>query len=678
MIWLWRRSWPVSSLRYYCSIAPGSPAVVLRPYQESCLDACVEALNAGSTRIGVSLPTGSGKTTVFISLLSRLPSPTPEATRSLVIVNSVELARQTADQAKKLFPQWTVEIEQGKHHASGTADLTVATFQTLLRSLRLDKFQAGYMKALIVDEAHHAAAPSYRHILSHFNADIQAPDDEIDGAARTNHRVPILGFSATFSRHDGLALGTVFERIVYHRDFLDMIKEQWLCNVRFTTVRANIDLSNVTINSRSGEFNPTSLAHVVNTDVVNELVVRTWLDKAAERKSTLIFCVNIAHVVQLTAVFRDAGIDARYLHSGTPAAERKALVQDFRSGQYPVLINCAVLTEGADIPNIDCVIVARPTKSKNVFAQMIGRGMRLSPDTGKDDCRIIDFVDLHERAGGVISAPTLFGLDPSELGDDETIETIEQRQVILEAEDDIADDMPAMNTVSGTILSPKSVTYVDYDDPFMLLDQASGDPNIRKLSQNAWVCCGDGVYILECLGKGYIRVEPAKDGDAQYDAHYTPPTLPRGTAYILKISPFRKCKRLLSAETLAEAIRGCDTYAHSKVLPGKLALGLRRTAKWRWEPATEAQKQFVSKRWKARKVLSSADDHTRKVLSSDKDLKALKKGEAANIITRLKHGAQARHEKRQKELAKAALAAAKEATIRSRQTVKVGPLPVAH
>ncbi|KAI0825051.1 P-loop containing nucleoside triphosphate hydrolase protein [Trametes gibbosa] len=679
MPWLWRRSLClVRPLRYYTT-ASGRPAVELRPYQESCLDACVEALQTGSTRIGVSLPTGSGKTTVFISLLSRLPPPAsaPEANRSLVIVNSVELAQQTADQAKRLFPEWTVEIEQGKHHASGTADLTVATFQTLLRSLRLDKFRAQYMKALIVDEAHHAAAPSYRHILSHFNADIKNPDKDFEPPTPSQHPVPIVGFSATFSRHDGLALGSVFERIVYHRDFLDMIKEQWLCNVRFTTVRANIDLSNVTINSHSGEFNPTSLAHVVNTDVVNELVVRTWLDKAADRKSTLIFCVNIAHVVKLTAAFRDAGIDARYLHSGTPAAERKALVENFKGGQYPVLINCAVLTEGADIPNIDCVIVARPTRSQNVFAQMIGRGMRLSPDTGKVDCRIIDFVDLHERAAGVISAPTLFGLDPSELGEDETIETIEQRMVTLEAENDI-DDMPVNDTTSRSIPTPKSVTYVDYDDPFVLLDQASGDPNIRKLSRNAWVCCGEGVYILECLGKGYVRVELAKDEkEAQYHAHYTPPTLPQGTAYMLKISPFRRSKRILSAEKLAEAIRGCDTYVQNKVLPGKLAVGLRRTSKWRWEPATEAQKQFVLKRWKARKALASLDDYSRKVLSSDQDLKVMKKGEAANIITRLKHGAQARHEKRQRALAKAALSAAKEATRRTRQIVKVGILPVA-
>lgn len=107
-----------------------------------------------------------------------------------------------------------------------------------------------------------------------------------------------------------------------------------------------------------------------------------------QRQSTLVFCVNIAHVRALTKAFQDFGVDARFLHSGTPAAERHALITAFKAGEYPVLINCglfftigvfttylrrtAILTEGADIPNIDCIIVARPTRSRNVFAQMVG------------------------------------------------------------------------------------------------------------------------------------------------------------------------------------------------------------------------------------------------------------------------------------------------------------------
>lgn len=114
--------------RTISSTSSGPSPIVLRPYQESCLDACISALEAGASRIGVSLPTGSGKTTVFISLLSRLLPPTksPKATRSLIIVNSIELARQAAAQAQALFPKWQVEIEQGvKHKASGSADMYV-------------------------------------------------------------------------------------------------------------------------------------------------------------------------------------------------------------------------------------------------------------------------------------------------------------------------------------------------------------------------------------------------------------------------------------------------------------------------------------------------------------------------------------------------------------------------
>lgn len=112
-------------LRQFSSL----PDVTLRPYQEQCLHACTEALESGATRIGVSLPTGSGKTTVFISLLSRISAPpsNPRASRSLIVVNSIELARQSAEQVNRLFPHWTVEIEQGtKHKASGSADVFVS------------------------------------------------------------------------------------------------------------------------------------------------------------------------------------------------------------------------------------------------------------------------------------------------------------------------------------------------------------------------------------------------------------------------------------------------------------------------------------------------------------------------------------------------------------------------
>ncbi|KAG2350305.1 P-loop containing nucleoside triphosphate hydrolase protein [Suillus weaverae] len=638
-----------SSRRYFASAV----TVKLRPYQESCLEACKNALQAGETRIGVSLPTGAGKTTVFISLLAQISPP----------LNSIELARQAAAQAATQFPQWRVEIEQGvKHKASGNADVTVATYQTLLQPQRLAKFHPGNLKAVIVDEAHHAAAPSYRRILAHFDPAIRSPDATFQ-PPQLSHPIPIIGFSATFGRHDGLALGSVFQKIVYHRDFLEMIKEQWLCDVRFTSVKANIDLRNVTVNSKTGDFNATSLAHIINTDTVNNLVVQAWLDRARQRQSTLVFCVNIAHIRALTKAFQDFGIDARYLHSGTPAAERHALVTAFKAGEYPVLVNCAILTEGADIPNVDCVIVARPTRSRNVFAQMIGRGMRQSPSTGKVNCHIIDFVDSTNRVAGVVSTPTLFGLDPEALVDDQSVETLEAR-----ARAQISGDAQAPVDSRDDIPDPKYITYVDYQNPFALVNGCSGAPHVAKLSTNAWVGCGEDIYILECLGKGYIRIERVaanEENPTHYRATYTEATMHMPSAKAFKVSPFMRKRLIITAETLGDAIRGCDTYAAQKVLRGSLALGLLRTAKWRKASASDNQRNFIQKRCVKRALDQDAAAAT---------LQNITKGEAANIITRLKHGAKAHYEKKAREAKKIFQLAEKERQRKERETVQVGPL----
>ncbi|TCD69925.1 hypothetical protein EIP91_005749 [Steccherinum ochraceum] len=615
----------------------------------------------------------SGKTTVFLTLISRLSqasSPGTNPARSLIIVNNVELAMQTAAQAAKLFPEWSVEIEQGSRHvATGKADMTVATYQTLLQPRRLAKFNPAELNAVIVDEAHHAAAPAYRRILSTFHHEVKHPNPEesSDAAKDSTCSVPIIGFSATFSRHDGLALRSVYESIVYHQDFMEMMKDNWLCKVRFTTVRANLDLENITVNTGSGDFNATSLAHVVNTPTVNKLILQTWLDRAATRKSTVVFCVNLAHVRELTETFRQAGIDARYIYSGTPAVARADLIADFKLGKFSVLLNCSVLTEGTDIPNIDCIILARPTRSRNLFSQMIGRGMRLSPQSGKEDCHIIDLVDSVNRVSGIVSTPTLFGLDPAELISDTPLEDLQQRY-----EDDVKE--PRSND-GPDVPAPKDITYVDHPDLFTFTE-TSGAPHIRTMSQNAWVGCGEDIYVLSCLTKGHIRIEPytyldsvteAKknhppDSPPQFKASYTAATLPRVTAAILKISPYRQSQRILTANTLAEAVRGCDTYA-TKVVPGPLGRGLLRNARWRREECTPGQKKWLQSRMRGANTPSPQETST------------LTKGQAADLITRIQHGALRRSDTKMKALKKASKVSTKEQARQARERVQVGPLP---
>ena len=189
-----------------------------------------------------------------------------------------------------------------------------------------------------------------------------------------------------------------------------MIGEKWLSSVIFTTVQHKADISGVKTGS-AGDFQVGDLSRAINTPETNEIVVGAWMARAACRKSTLVFCVDLAHVSDLTATFRRHGIEANFVTSRTTKQIRSERLDAFRNRQYPVLLNCGVFTEGTDIPNIDCIVLARPTKSRNLLVQMIGRGMRLYP--GKEDCHIIDMVASLEA--GIVTTPTLYVSSKSRL-----------------------------------------------------------------------------------------------------------------------------------------------------------------------------------------------------------------------------------------------------------------------
>lgn len=185
----------------------------LRPYQEAAIASVMDALNRPKhpkSRLGVSSPTGSGKTRMFVELARRLSESKPG--KVLVIVNGIELASQAYDAFVSGWPSASVEMDQSASVATGDADVTIATFQTLIRPGRMSKYDPADFKLLLVDEAHHAAARSYVDILAHFDPSIHGEQDSVTGS-----KVPIVGFSATFSRHDSLALGKVFEEIVFHK-----------------------------------------------------------------------------------------------------------------------------------------------------------------------------------------------------------------------------------------------------------------------------------------------------------------------------------------------------------------------------------------------------------------------------------------------------------------------------
>lgn len=521
-------------------------------------------------------------------------------------------------------------------HASGFADITVASIQSITSGDRISKFDPRRFKLILVDEAHHIVAPGYMRTLEHFGL----------STARASSPA-LVGVSATLSRFDGLRLGAAIDHIVYHKDYIDMIGEKWLSDVRFTTVQSKADISGVK-KSANGDFQPGELSKKVNTEEINLITVRSWLAKAEKRKSTLVFCVDLAHVAGLTNTFRNHGIDAQFVTGDTPKLERSARLDAFKRGEFPVLVNCGVFTEGTDIPNIDCVLLARPTKSRNLLVQMIGRGMRLHHS--KEYCHMIDMVASLDA--GIITTPTLFGLDPSELLDGASVEDMNNLKDRKEGEKLIEERAKAPGTVSRSSV-PTRVTFTDYDSVFDLMNDTSSEKYISSISPNAWVGVSDNRYILTNSTGTYLNLEKVVTEDSTEE--YVVTETVRLTSSLPPLSPWMKPRQIAKALTFSDAVHAADSYAQKKY-PYHV---ISRRQSWRSRPATEGQLAFLNK-------LRLKDDK----LTPD----MITKGRAGEMIVKLKHGARKRFatiEADRKRLNKARL---KDEALKDRETVSVGPL----
>ncbi|ORY06346.1 P-loop containing nucleoside triphosphate hydrolase protein [Basidiobolus meristosporus CBS 931.73] len=566
----------------------------LRPYQQECLDVCIEQFKKGIKKQVVSLPVGSGKTVIFSNLISKLPNPTQQATKALVIAHREELIYQAYKQIQRIAPNLTIEIDKGKQHATGAADVIIASVPTLGRkeSLRIEKYDPQEFKCIIIDEAHHAAASTYLKILDHF------------GAREPESHMLVWGCSATVRRHDGLKLDGIFDYIAYHKSFLDMIEQNWLCNLKITTVKTNTDLSG--IRRYNFDFNTAQLASRTNVPQRNEIIIHSYLKYAADRASTLVFAVDIKHAETLAELFTSYGVEAKCVTSKTHNTSRAEILADFRARKFPVLINCGILTEGTDIPGIDCVIMARPTQSHVLFQQMLGRGMRLHPE--KTDCLALDVVD-NFNSHDLVTIPTLLGLDYN-------VEFSAQKEA-KNTTGTYFEPMVLPTTLTGISLVDDqsvevnilSVDVTEYDNPYELQrSKSSTTSKLEKLSKYRWLTIGHDTYILN-TNKRTIRLE--KDPDGQY-------YLVSQARHQQQASPYTHRREL--SDTLTSAIHACDTYLDSKYGLQFFAL---RNAPWRNQPATAGQLRYL-------KRLMGDNFPTQE---------KLRKGEANDLIAKLTEGA---------------------------------------
>ncbi|KAI0597955.1 P-loop containing nucleoside triphosphate hydrolase protein [Biscogniauxia sp. FL1348] len=650
-----RPSWrvfpkPIGTATYATKAAVSSPAklqqVRLRDYQEECIQSVLASIRSGSKRLGISLATGSGKTVIFTQLIDRIAPSSNTAKQTLILAHRRELVEQAARHCSNAYPHKSVEIEMGNLHASGTADITVASIQSITSGDRIAKFDPIRFKLVLVDEAHHIVAPGYLKTLEHFGLDTKQPASP-----------SLVGVSATFSRFDGLRLGTAIDEIVYHKDYVDMIGEKWLSDVIFTTVDSRANISNIK-SGANGDFQQGELSRAVNTEETNEITVRSWLAKAGQRKSTLVFCVDLAHVSGLTQTFRRHGIDARFITGDTPKVERGERLEAFKAGKFPVLVNCGVFTEGTDIPNIDCVILARPTRSRNLLVQMIGRGMRLYP--GKTNCHIIDMVS--SLSTGIVTTPTLFGLDPSEIVKEATVKSLQDLKERKEAEEERFNEVITTSQSTTKTDFNYNVTFSEYETVFDLIADTSGEKHIRAISNYSWVQVGPDKYILSGVDGSYIRLEKndaAEEDEQVYEAwetHPLPIELVKSTR-----TPMSRPRRILTASTFSGAVHGSDKFA-SERYPHAL---ISKYSKWRDGPPTEGQLMFLNKLRKEDNKLRPTD---------------ISKGHAADMITKIRHGARGRfakvEAKKRRELRKISVKEEQLKAIRHREKVSVGPLPV--
>lgn len=349
--------------------------IQLRDYQRRAIDACTEAHAEGVVRPLVVHPTGTGKTVTF----AHAAQERAHLGRSLVLVHREELASQTAEQLAMIAPELQTGVVQAERNEM-TASVVIASVWTVvnrLEALRATEALFGEFATIIVDEAHHAPAPTWRKILDHMNS--FSPYGPLT-----------MGFTATPER-DGKSLD-IWERVVDYMSIREAVLAGYLVRPTGITVETSLDLTQV--RKTGGDYREGDLGGQMTASGAIEEIADAVVRHAADRKGVA-FLPTVATAHALAAALRERGITAEALDGTTPKDERKAILKRLKSGATQYVCNCGVLTEGFDEPSISCVVMARPTKFHGLYIQCVGRGTRLHP--GKTDLLVLDITGASQR-----------------------------------------------------------------------------------------------------------------------------------------------------------------------------------------------------------------------------------------------------------------------------------------
>ena len=350
----------------------------LKEHQKAALKA-LEAMRDNSETIALLYhATGTGKTTTAVLDAKRCGG------RVLFIAHTQELVDQATKRFRELWVNTTVgryceAIKQPRAHVVCGSVQSVA--------LHLEDFKDDDFDYLIVDEAHHAAADTYQKVLSYFKPAFT------------------LGLTATPERTDDKSILEIFKNTAHKLDIQTAVEIGELVPVRCIRIHTNIDLTKVRFNSV--QYNIRDLESKIYVPERNKLIVDTWMQYVRDKR-TVVFCASVKHAQEIAELFRAQGIKAAAVSGGMKQSERREFQEKFVNREVQVLCACDLLNEGWDCPEIEVLFMARPTMSKVLYTQQLGRGMRLFE--GKESLMVFDFVDNASVYNAPYSLHRLFRL----------------------------------------------------------------------------------------------------------------------------------------------------------------------------------------------------------------------------------------------------------------------------
>lgn len=318
------------------------------------------------------MPTGTGKTILSALDVRRIGGPI------LFLVHRLDILRQSINAYKRVWPEMQVGILTGEQkECEHSCDVLFASKDTLRQPDQLSRFSEDHFRYIVIDEVHHGQSPTYREIIHYFKP------------------VFMIGMTATPDRADRKDIFELFQyKKIYETSLQEAIERGFLVPYTYYGLTDNVDYSN--IRYQNNRYRVDDLERYLIIEERNEAILSEYLDKGRGDKA-IGFCISIKHAERMAQFFQERGVIAAAIHSQSP--NRDELLAEFRDNKIQVAFTVDLFNEGVDFPNVRVLLFLRPTESKTVFIQQLGRGLRLC--SGKDRVRILDFIGNYKRANQI-------------------------------------------------------------------------------------------------------------------------------------------------------------------------------------------------------------------------------------------------------------------------------------